>query len=89
MNTNGMMMNHRSMKLSSSNEGFELTRMEVSCLRLTANGLRPSEICDALDTTKADVEIHLSSAEQKLGARNRLHAVGIAVSQGLIGIDGK
>jgi LuxR family transcriptional regulator len=82
-------MNQRSMKLSSGSEGFELTRIEISCLRLTANGWRPSEIGDSLNTTKADVEIHLTSAEHKLGARNRLHAVGIAVSQGLIGIDGK
>jgi DNA-binding CsgD family transcriptional regulator len=89
MNLNGMMMTQRNMKLSSNNGDFELTRMEVACLRLAANGLRPLEIGSELNVTDKEIEDFLSSAERKLGARNRLHAIGIAVSQGLIGIDGK
>jgi DNA-binding CsgD family transcriptional regulator len=89
MNLNGTNMMQRSMKLSSTGGDFELTRMEIACLKLTANGLKPAEIGSALHADDRDIEIHLSSAQRKLGARNRLHAVGIAVSQGLIGIDGK
>jgi len=89
MNLNGMTMIQRSMKLSSNTIDFELTRMEIACLKLAANGFRSTEIGSELNTTDNEIEIQLSSAERKLGARNRLHAIGIAVSQGLIGIDGK
>jgi DNA-binding CsgD family transcriptional regulator len=89
MNLNGMMMNQRSMRLSSGSNEIELTSMEVACLKRAANGLRPAEISGELNATDKEIEIHLTSAERKLGARNRLHAIGIAVSQGLIGIDGK
>lgn len=89
MNLNGMMMNQRSMKLSSGNSDIELNGMEVACLKRAANGLRPAEISGELNATDTEIEIHLLNAERKLGARNRLHAIGIAVSQGLIGIDGK
>jgi DNA-binding CsgD family transcriptional regulator len=89
MNLNGTIMMQRSMKLSSSGSNFELTQMEITCLKLTANGLKPSEISSALKKDIEEIETHLNNAERKLGARNRLHAVGIAVSQGLIGIDGK
>lgn len=89
MNLNGRTMNQRRMRLSSSNGNIELTRMEITCLKLAANGLRPVEIGNELNTTDEEIENHLTSAESKLGARNRLHAIGVAVSQGLIGIDGK
>jgi DNA-binding CsgD family transcriptional regulator len=77
------------MKFSSNNVDLKLTRMEVACLKLAANGLRPAEISGELNTEETEVETLLSGAQHKLGARNRLHAIGIAVSQGLIGIDGK
>lgn len=89
MNLNGTTMNQRSVKLSSSSNDLDLTGMEITCLKLTANGLKPAEIGSALHADEEQVEIHLAGAQRKLGARNRLHAVGIAVSQGLIGIDGK
>ncbi|MDB5526239.1 MAG: LuxR family transcriptional regulator [Rhizobium sp.] len=89
MNLNGTMMNQRSMKLRSNSGDFELTQMEIACLKFAANGYRPSEISGALKLEDTQIELTLSSAEEKLGARNRLHAIGIAVSQGLIGIDGK
>jgi DNA-binding CsgD family transcriptional regulator len=63
--------------------------LEIACLKQAANGLRAIEIGGKLDCDEKEVEILLSGAERKLGARNRLHAIGIAVSQGLIGIDGK
>jgi DNA-binding CsgD family transcriptional regulator len=67
----------------------ELSHMEVACLTLAANGYRPYEISVELNASEIDVENLFSHAERKLGAKNRLHAIGIAVSQGLIGIDCK
>jgi len=67
----------------------DLTNEEIACLKFVANGLRPIEIGSELNTDAVAIDSILISAEHKLGARNRLHAIGIAVSQGLIGIDGK
>ncbi len=89
MNLNGMTMIQRSMKLTSNNGDFALTGSEIACLKLAANGFRAVEIGGKLNFDEKEVETLLSGAERKLGARNRLHAIGIAVSQGLIGIDGK
>lgn len=64
-----------------------LTKMELSCLALVANGYRSHEIGSALEASPTEIDDVLSDVERKLGAKNRLHAIGIAVSQGLIGID--
>jgi DNA-binding CsgD family transcriptional regulator len=89
MNLNGTVMISKTKKLSSANTEFSLTLLELTCLKLTANGLKPIEISNSLQTQETEINETLVSAERKLGARNRLHAIGIAVSQGLIGIDGK
>jgi DNA-binding CsgD family transcriptional regulator len=89
MNLNGIMMIEKNNRSTSHDQDFNLTYTELTCLKLTANGLRPIEIGTALKTGEQEVDGILTSAQAKLGARNRLHAVGIAVSQGLIGIDGK
>ena len=88
-NTNGMMMSQNSLKLPFTGDDIELSHLEINCLKLAANGHRSSDICRVLDVTEREVEFLLSSAADKLGARNRLHAIGLAVSQGLIGIEGK
>lgn len=82
-------MNQNSLKLSSTDDEFELTSMEIDCLKLAANGHRPVHIGRELDVSEREIEILLYCVEKKLGARNRLHAIGIAVSQGLIGIEGR
>ena len=64
-----------------------LTTMELQCLGLAANGVRAQEIAQRLRASEKEVDILLYCAERKLGARNRLNAVGIAVSMGLIGIE--
>ena len=66
---------------------FPLTRMELTSLTLVANGFRPAEICIQLNLSEKEIEILLCCAERKLGAKNRLHAIGIAVGQGMIGIE--
>jgi DNA-binding CsgD family transcriptional regulator len=89
MNLNGMMMIEKNNRSPSHDQDFNLTYAELTCLKLTANGLRTLEISAALKAGEQEVDGILTSAQSKLGARNRLHAVGIAVSQGLIGIDGQ
>jgi ATP/maltotriose-dependent transcriptional regulator MalT len=65
-------------------EDLSLTRGELVSLALVANGFRAEEI---LSVSDKEMETLLFCVEQKLGAKNRLHAVAIAVSQGLIGIE--
>lgn len=89
LNLNGVMMIQRKTRLGAAQAKLDLTHEEIACLKLVANGFRPGEISGELKTDETEVDSILNSAERKLGARNRLHAIGIAVSQGLIGIDGK
>lgn len=89
MNLIGTMMNQNWMRMSAKDADAELTHREIDCLTLAANGYRLNEIVLELKASQHDVESHFSDAERKLGAKNRLHAIGIAVSQGLIGIDSK
>lgn len=84
-----MTMNQNNLTLSSTDDAIELTSMEIDCLKLVANGHRSPHIGQKLNIGENEIEILLYCAERKLGARNRLHAIGIAVSQGLIGIEGK
>jgi DNA-binding CsgD family transcriptional regulator len=64
-----------------------LSRLELICLTLAANGLHVSDISQRLQLSESEVETLLFVAEGKLGARNRLHAIAMAVQQGLIGIE--
>jgi len=89
MARNGRLMSPTGLKRSCVDDDVELTRMEIDCLKLAANGHRPSHIGQVLNVNENDIEVLLYGAERKLGARNRLHAIGIAVSQGLIGIEGR
>jgi DNA-binding CsgD family transcriptional regulator len=61
-----------------------LTCREIDCLRLAALGLTAQETADALDVTVRTVEFHLKNAAEKFGASNKVRAVALAVSQGLI-----
>lgn len=66
---------------------FDLTRLELIGLTLAANGFAAAEIASRLSLSEAEIEVALHDAKQKLGARNRAHAVTIAVREGLIGIE--
>jgi DNA-binding CsgD family transcriptional regulator len=61
-----------------------LTSREIDCLRLAALGLTAQETAEALDVTVRTVEFHLKNASEKFGAPNKVRAVALAVSQGLI-----
>ncbi|GGF00932.1 hypothetical protein GCM10011611_03140 [Aliidongia dinghuensis] len=61
-----------------------LTRRELECLRLLAEGEQPKRIAHMLGLTPKTVEHYVGSARRKLGARTTTQAVVIAVFQGII-----
>ena len=61
-----------------------LDRNELEALKLLANGRSAEEIATALGISQSMAHHHLRVAARKLGARNRVHAVAIAVRMGLV-----
>lgn len=62
-----------------------LNEQEMQCLTMVAEGKRTLDICNLMLLSEIEVERHLSAAEEKLGARNRMHAVSMALLMGTIG----
>lgn len=62
----------------------ELTRREYEVLRLAAQGNTNPEIAAATGLARNTVKTYLQSTLQKLGARNRVEAIGIASEAGLL-----
>lgn len=58
-----------------------LSRRELDILRLAAKGLSGREIADVLHLSVKTVESHLQHIYRKLGVRNRVAAVAIAVGE--------
>lgn len=81
-------MSHR-LKRTTGTKAFDLTRLELIGLTLAANGLAAFETAPRLSVSEAEIEAALSSAEMKLGSSNRMHAITVAIQQGLIGIEVK
>lgn len=63
-----------------------LTSREMECLRQAALGRTVAETGKALGITSRTVEFHLKNVTEKLGATNKIHAVAIAVSHGLVSL---
>ncbi|GBQ70347.1 DNA-binding HTH domain-containing protein [Ameyamaea chiangmaiensis NBRC 103196] len=61
-----------------------LTRRQRDCLRLCAEGLTSKEMARAMACSVATVDLHLQAAARRLGARNRLHAVALAMREGVL-----
>ena len=80
-------MSQNGLKQTANTEDFSLTRIELVGLTLAANGYHASEIATRLNVSEKEIETLLFCAERKLGAKNRLHAIAIAVGQRLIGIE--
>lgn len=57
---------------------------EVECLRLAGQGLTSEEIAAASRFTRETVDSYLKSAAKKLQARNRAHAIALAIRHRLI-----
>ncbi|WP_293775469.1 response regulator transcription factor [uncultured Oxalicibacterium sp.] len=61
-----------------------LTRRELEILGLIAGGLSNKEIADHLGLAEDTIKGHVRSLMDKLSARNRTHAVAIAVERGFV-----
>lgn len=61
-----------------------LTQTEIDYLTHVARGLGLTEIGQATRATEKEVEALLLGAQAKLGARNRMQAVAMALSLGMI-----
>ena len=61
-----------------------LTPREVEVLSLVARGFGNKEIADVLGTAPGTVKAHVQSILGKLGAKDRTHAVTIALRRGII-----
>ena len=57
---------------------------ELEALKLFANGKTADEMAAALAMSKSMAQYYLRVAARKLGARNRVHAVALAVKMGLV-----
>ncbi len=67
--------------------GTDITPREKDVLRLLAEGLGTAEIALQLQIAEKTVRIHISNLLEKLGARDRTHALVIALHRGIIHID--
>jgi DNA-binding CsgD family transcriptional regulator len=61
-----------------------ISRRELECLRLTANGQTSEEIAARLGLSVHTANQYLTNSTQKLNAMNRMHAVAKALRLGLI-----
>ena len=61
-----------------------LTPREIAVLRWTSTGARTREVAEALRIGVETVRSHLKNAQEKLGVRNRAHAVAEALRRNLI-----
>lgn len=63
-----------------------LTRRERQCLTMVAAGACSKEIARRLDLSPRTVDLHVARGCRRLGARNRIEAVSIALKRGLIDV---
>ncbi|WP_330896480.1 helix-turn-helix transcriptional regulator [Sphingobium sp.] len=71
---------------TSNSRASPLTDRELNCLRHAASGATISQTASSLGIATRTVELHFARATRKLGAFNKLHAVALALSSGLIQI---
>jgi len=64
--------------------GSDLTEREMEVLALLVQGLSNSEIADQLSVSMATIKFHLSNIFSKLGAKNRVEVVTIALKHHLV-----
>ena len=64
-----------------------LTRTQGDILELLARGCKNSEIAEALSISPLTVRNHVTNLLLRLHAKNRAHAVAIAVRKGIISFE--
>ena len=64
----------------------ELTARELEVLGLIRDGFKNKQIADQLSISENTVNFHIKNVVDKLGAKDRTHAVTIAVRRGLLPI---
>lgn len=75
-------------RLAEFSPRIDLTAREQEVLRLVARGLANKEVAAAIGRSADTVKAHLESIFQKLDARDRTHAVTIALQRGIIHLEG-
>ena len=65
-------------------KGKDLSDIELSVLRKTAEGYKNKEIAEELVLPETSIKMHLRTINRKLGSRNRAHAVTVGRELGLI-----
>jgi LuxR family transcriptional regulator len=63
-----------------------LTPAQLAVLRCIRDGMTDREIAEESDRSEKTVKVLVARARGRLGAKNRTHAVVIAIRTGLIGI---
>lgn len=64
-----------------------LTPREIEVLSLVSRGLGNKEVADTLGTAAGTIKAHVQSILSKLGAKDRTHAVTLALRRGIIHLD--
>jgi DNA-binding NarL/FixJ family response regulator len=62
----------------------KLSQLELVALKMVAEGSSFDDVASALGLCRVDVERLMDDAVAKLNAKSRLHAISIAVHNGLI-----
>jgi DNA-binding CsgD family transcriptional regulator len=63
---------------------FSITSREIEVLQWVARGKSAREIGEILQITKRTVDQHVQSTVRKMDAANRIHAVALAIREGII-----
>ena len=74
------------MRLAGHFADDELTRREIQVLELIRDGSRNKQIADQLSISETTVNFHIRNIVDKLQAKDRTHAVVVAVRRGLLPI---
>ena len=67
-----------------TDDDVQLTRREKQVLELCADGLTAQEIAETLQLSFRTANAHIAAARSRLKARNKTHAIAIALRLGLI-----
>jgi DNA-binding NarL/FixJ family response regulator len=62
-----------------------LSMRQIEVLRMVAMGASATEMADELSISEATVRTHVKNILERLGAKNRAHAVALAMCNGLLG----